>query len=165
MLIFKELGAVVTALLLTSRVGAGMTAEVGSMKITEQIDALKMLGIDPIHYLVVPRWLATIIGATLLTVIANMVCLYCAFLVSQAYLGFTEGTFITNLTRFVKFSDLFQSCVKGASFGTVIPLMSCYWGFRCQSGAEGVGTATTNSVVASSVAIIMIDFILSFMFS
>lgn len=165
MLILKELGAVVTALLLTSRVGAGMTAEVGTMKITEQIDALKMLGINPIHFLVFPRWVACTIAAVLLTIIANMTCIYCAMLVSKAYLGFTEGMFITAMNRFVEFGDLIQSCVKGAFFGTVIPLISCYFGFKCKTGAEGVGSATTNSVVASSIAIIIIDFILTFMFS
>jgi phospholipid/cholesterol/gamma-HCH transport system permease protein len=165
MLILKELGAVVTALLLTSRVGAGMTAEVGTMQITEQIDALKMLGINPIHFLVFPRWIACTIAAVLLTIIANMTCIYCAMLVSKAYLGFTEGMFLTAMNRFVEFKDLIQACVKGACFGTVIPLISCYFGFRCKAGAEGVGSATTNSVVASSIAIIIIDFLLSYMFS
>jgi phospholipid/cholesterol/gamma-HCH transport system permease protein len=165
MLILKELGAVVTALLLTSRVGAGMTAEVGTMQITEQIDALKMLGIDPVQYLVVPRWIACVFAGVVLTIVANMTCIYCAMLVSKAYLGFTEGLFLTAMTRFVHFRDLIESCIKGAFFGSVIPLVSCYSGFRCKAGAEGVGSATTNSVVASSISIIIIDFILSYMFS
>lgn len=165
MLILKELGAVVTALLLTSRVGAGMTAEIGIMQITEQIDALKMLGIEPIKYLVVPRLIAGIFAGVVLTIIANMVCIYCAMLVSQAYLGFTEGLFISAMIRFVHFSDLIESAVKGFCFGAVIPLVSSYFGFRCKAGAEGVGTATTNSVVTTSIAIIIIDFLLSYMFS
>lgn len=165
MLILRELGAVVTALLMTSRVGAGIAAEVGIMKVTEQIDALKMLGIDPVQYLLVPRWIACVVGAAILTVVANMVCLYSAMLVSEAYLGFTSGLFLTTMTRFVHFRDLIFSVIKGASFGAVIPVISCYFGFRCRPGADGVGSATTNSVVASSVAIIMIDFVLSFVFS
>lgn len=165
MLILKELGAVITALLLTSRVGAGMTAEVGTMQITEQIDALKMLGINPIQFLVVPRWIACIFAGIVLTIVANMTCIYSAMLVSKAYLGFTEGLFITAMTRFVHFQDLIQACVKGACFGSVIPLVSCFCGFRCKAGAEGVGSATTNSVVVSSISIIIIDFILSYMFS
>ncbi len=165
MLILKELGAVVTALLLTSRVGAGMTAEIGIMQITEQIDALKMLGIEPIKYLVVPRLIAGIFAGVVLTVIANMTCIYCAMLVSKAYLGFTEGLFISAMIRFVHLSDLFQSAVKGFCFGAVIPLVSCYFGFKCKAGAEGVGSATTNSVVTTSIAIIIIDFLLSYMFS
>jgi phospholipid/cholesterol/gamma-HCH transport system permease protein len=165
MLILKELGAVVTALLLTSRVGAGMTAEVGLMQITEQIDALKMLGIEPVKYLVVPRLLAGLFAGVVLTIIANMICIYCAMLVSKLYLGFTEGMFITAMTRFVHFSDLLESIVKGACFGIVIPLVSCFFGFKCKPGAEGVGTATTNSVVVSSIVIIIIDFLLSYMFT
>ena len=165
MLILRELGAVVTALLLTSRVGAGMTAEVGTMKITEQIEALQMLGIRPVQYLVVPRLIACVLGATILTLLANLVCLWAAQLVSEYYLGFTPGLFLTAMRRFITFQDLLFSGIKGACFGFVIPLVSCYFGFRCQSGAEGVGAATTRSVVTSSVAIIVIDFLLSFLFS
>ncbi|PWU20234.1 MAG: organic solvent ABC transporter permease [Bdellovibrio sp.] len=165
MLILRELGAVVTALLVTSRVGAGIAAEVGTMKITEQIDALRMLGIRPIHYIVVPRLIASVIGLAILTIIANLVCLFVAFLVSEIYLGFTSGLFITGLVRFIHFQDLVFSIIKGACFGFVIPLVSCHFGFLCASGAEGVGLATTRSVVASSVIIIILDFVLSFVFS
>jgi phospholipid/cholesterol/gamma-HCH transport system permease protein len=165
MLILRELGAVVTALLLTSRVGAGIAAEVGSMTVTEQIEALKMLGIDPVQFIVVPRLIACILGGVILTIIANVICIYCAMIVSDAYLGFTFGMFKMAMMRFVHFKDLIFSSIKGACFGTVIPLISCYFGFRCKSGAEGVGMATTNSVVAASVSIIVIDFILTFVFS
>lgn len=165
MLILRELGAVVTALLLTSRVGAGMTAEVGTMKVTEQIEALQMLGIRPVQYLVVPRLVACVLGATVLTLLANLVCLMAAQVVSDFYLGFTPALFLTALRRFVHFRDLLFSGIKGACFGAVIPMVSCYFGFRCTSGAEGVGSATTRSVVTSSVAIIVIDFLLSFLFS
>jgi len=164
MLIFRELGAVVTALLLTSRVGAGITAEVGLMQTTEQVDALKMLGIDPVQYLVLPRFFACIIGSLLLTIIADLVCVYCAMLVSDLYLGFTPSMFLGSMRRFVEAKDLVYSIIKGVSFGAVIPLISCYYGFKCKPGAEGVGKATTNSVVAASVAIIFIDFLLSYLF-
>lgn len=165
MLILRELAAVVTALLLTSRVGAGIAAEVGSMKVTEQIDALKMLGIYPINYLVMPRLVACIFGAVLLTIVANMTCIFSAIAVSNFYLGYTPSMFISGMKRFVQFQDLIFSIVKAACFGAVIPLISCYFGFRCESGAEGVGRATTNSVVAGSMAVIMIDFLLSYVFS
>ncbi len=165
MLILRELGAVVTALLLTSRVGAGMTAEVGTMKITEQIEALQMLGIRPVQYLVVPRFVACVIGATLLTLLANLVCLWAAQIVSEFYLGFTLAQFLTAMRRFVQFQDLIFAAIKGACFGAVIPMVSCFFGFRCRTGAEGVGSATTRSVVTSSIAIIVIDFVLSFLFS
>jgi len=165
LLILRELGAVVTALLVTSRVGAGLAAEVGSMQITEQIDALKMLGIDPVRFLAVPRFVACVVSGVLLTVIANVVCLLCAMFVSQLKLGYTAGSFLMGMRAFVQFQDMIFAMIKGAAFGAVIPVMSCFYGFRCQSGAEGVGLATTNSVVATSVSIIMIDFVLSWVFS
>jgi len=164
-LILRELAAIVTALLLSSRVGAGYASEVGSMQITEQVDALKMLGIDPVNYLVVPRFLACIAGGIILTVISNLTCLFAAMLVSQTYLGYTPGMFISSMHRFVQFKDLIFAAIKGACFGGVIPLVACYFGFNCQQGAEGVGRATTNTVVVSSVAIIVMDFILSYTFT
>jgi phospholipid/cholesterol/gamma-HCH transport system permease protein len=165
LLILRELGVVVTALLLTSRVGAGIAAEVGTMKITEQIEALQMLGIRPVHFIVIPRLIAGIICGALLTVIANGVCIYATSVVAEFSLGFTSGVFISGLQRFVKMSDLYQAVFKGACFGGVIPLVSCYFGFRCENGAEGVGNATTKSVVTASVIIIILDFLLSFSFS
>lgn len=165
LLILRELGALITALLLTSRVGAGYASEVGTMQITEQIDALRMLGIDPINYLVIPRFLACVFGGMMLTVIANMACLFSAIIVSQSYLGYTPSMFLTSMHRFVQFKDIIFAMIKGASFGGVIPIVACYFGFRCQQGAEGVGRATTNTVVVASIAIIVIDFLLSYTFS
>ncbi len=165
LLILRELGSVVTALLLTSKVGAGLAAEIGTMQITEQIDALKMLGIDPIRFLAVPRFIASIFSSFVLCIIANLVCIFCAMLVCTAQLGFTAGAFYSAMRTFVHFQDLIMAMIKGACFGAVIPLFSCHFGFRCRAGAEGVGLATTNSVVATSVTIIIIDFILTYFFS
>lgn len=165
MLILRELGSVVMALLVTSRVGAGLAAEVGSMRVTEQVDALKMLGIDPVRFIVVPRFIACILAGLVLSVIANLVCLYGAMLVSTWKLGYTVGGFLTAMRTFVSFQDLVFASIKGATFGAVIPLFSCFYGFRCKAGAEGVGLATTNSVVATSVSVIVIDFILTYVFS
>ncbi|MEQ1875008.1 MAG: ABC transporter permease [Bdellovibrionia bacterium] len=165
LLILRELGVVIAALLVTSRVGAGIAAEVGSMQVTEQVDALKMLGIDPVRFLVVPRFVACVLGCIVLTVFSNAVCLYGAMLVSTVKLGFTSGEFLIHMNRFVQFKDLIFALIKGAAFGAVIPVVSCFYGFRCQSGAEGVGLATTNSVVTSSVAIIFLDFVLTYLLS
>jgi len=165
LLILRELGAVISSLLLTSRVGAGLAAEVGSMQVTEQIDALRMLGIDPVRFLVVPRLIACVTGGFLLSLLANLVCLYCAMLVSELKLGYSSGSFITGMRAFVDFQDLVFATIKGACFGAVIPLISCFFGFRCKSGAEGVGLATTNSVVTASVSIIVLDFLLTYLFS
>lgn len=165
LLILRELGAIVSALLLTSRVGAGLAAEVGSMQITEQVDALKLLGIDPVQFLVVPRFIACVFGGFVLSIIANVVCIYCAMVVSQVQLGYSPGTFIMAMDRFVDFQDLVFASIKGAVFGSIIPLVSCFYGFRCQAGAEGVGRATTNSVVTTSILVIVADFLLSWLFS
>ena len=165
LLILRELGSVVTALLLTSRVGAGLAAEVGSMQITEQIDALKMLGINPFRFLVAPRFIACVVGGFALSIVANVVCLYCAMVVSEFRLGYSPGAFLSAMRGFVTMKDLMFASVKGACFGAAIPLVSCFFGFRCKSGAEGVGLATTNSVVVASVVIIVMDFVLSFIFS
>ncbi|MEQ1664324.1 MAG: ABC transporter permease [Bdellovibrionales bacterium] len=165
LLILRELGAVLAALLITSRVGAGMAAEIGSMQVTEQIDALKMLGINPVRYLSVPRFVACIISGVLITVIANGTCLYFAMLTSEIKLGYSAGSFMMAMRTFVHFKDMLFSMTKGAVFGAVVPIMSSFFGYRCKAGAEGVGLATTNSVVATSIAVIILDFILSWIFS
>ena len=127
--------------------------------------ALKILGIDPIRYLVVPRFVACVFGGLLLSIIANLVCLYFAMLVSQVQLGYSPGNFLIAMRTFVDFKDLVFAGIKGACFGAVIPIFSCYYGFRCKAGAEGVGLATTNSVVTTSVTIIILDFVLGYIFS
>jgi phospholipid/cholesterol/gamma-HCH transport system permease protein len=165
MLILRELGAVVMALLVTSRAGAGMAAEVASMKVTEQIEALQMLGLDPIRFLVAPRLVACIVAGALMSLIANLVCLLAAMGVSILKLGYTAGLFISMSRPFVSGQDLCFAVIKGAVFGAVIPLFACYCGLRCKPGAEGVGFATTNAVVSTSVAIIVLDFVLSYLFS
>lgn len=165
MLIVRELSAVVMGLLLAARVGAGMSAEIGSMKITEQIDALKLLQINPIEFLVMPRFLSSMIAGFCLSIIANVVCLYCAMLVSTVELGFSSGSFFSAVRQYVEFKDLMLSALKGTIFGAVIPIVSSYFGFKCGAGAVGVGEATTNSVVVSSVLIILLDFMLSYVFT
>lgn len=165
LLILRELGAVLAALLLTSRVGAGYAAEVGSMTVTEQVDALKMLSIDPVRYLVVPRFVACVLGGVVLSAISNGVCITGAMLVSTQKLGYTASGFLAAMNRFVDFKDVISALIKGGAFGSVIPLVSCFYGFRCKAGAEGVGIATTSAVVTSSVLIIILDFILTWTFS
>lgn len=135
------------------------------MQITEQVDALRMLGINPIRFIVVPRFVACVVAGLVLAVVANLVCLYGAMLVSTWKLGYTVGGFITAMRAFVHFRDLVFAGLKGAAFGAVIPLFSCFYGFRCRAGAEGVGLATTNSVVATSISVIVIDFVLTYIFS
>ncbi|MEM7646017.1 MAG: ABC transporter permease [Pseudomonadota bacterium] len=165
MLIVRELAVVVMALLLAAKIGAGMAAEVGHMKISEQIEALRLLGIDPVNFLVLPRFIACLIGGLLLGLISNTVCLVTAVLVTIYSLDQSLGFFLMSFRRFVLFQDLAFSLIKGMLFCGVIPLLSCYFGFICEPGANGVGRATTKSVVSSSICIIVLDFILTFTFS
>jgi phospholipid/cholesterol/gamma-HCH transport system permease protein len=163
--IMRELGIAIPALLLVAKVGASITAEVGSMKVTEQIDALKLLGIDPVSFLVFPRFVASVFASACLTLISMAVTLGCAMTVSVYRYNFVGLEFLNALRHFVGPKDLVCALVKGLVFGAVIPVVSCAYGFRCKGGAEGVGTATTNSVVASTIAVITLDFILTFVFT
>ncbi len=165
LLVLRELGSVITALLLTSRVGAGIAAELGIMQITEQIEALRLLQLDPVRFLVVPRVIATVFSAMALTVFANAACLFFAMLVSIRDLSYSFGTFLSAMNRFTSFKDVLLSLVKGGVFGFVIPVVSCYYGLNCKPGAQGVGRATTKAVVTNAVSIIILDFILTWLFS
>lgn len=163
--VFRELGIVIPALLLVSKVGASTTAEVGSMKVTEQIDALRLLQIDPIEYLVYPRFVASIVVITCLTLISIFVTLSCAIALATLRYGFTTLEYVNALSRFISNGDLVCAIVKGVGFGAVVPIISCFYGFNCSGGAEGVGTATTNAVVTSTILVIVLDFCLTFAFS
>lgn len=165
LLILRELGAVIACLLMASRVGAGYAAEIGTMKVTEQLDALKLLGIDRYWYLSAPRLFACAIAGAILTIFANLTCLYSAYLISQVQLGHSPASFLAGLRTFVQFQDLIFATIKGFCFGATIPIIATYFGFNCSDGAEGVGQATTKSVVASSVTIIVMDFFLTWLFS
>jgi phospholipid/cholesterol/gamma-HCH transport system permease protein len=163
--ILRELGIAIPALLLVAKVGASATAEVGTMKVTEQIDALKLLKIDPIDYLVFPRFIASIISISCLIFFSIAVTLACAILVSVTKFNFSPFEFILSLRPYIYLKDLGGALTKGVVFGSIIPLVSCAYGFRCKGGAEGVGTATTNSVVTSTILIILMDFVLTWVFT
>lgn len=165
LLILRELGAIVTALLLTSRVGAGMASEVAGQKVSEQIEALRLLGINPFEFIVAPRLVASVIGTVVLVAIANVVSLYMSMVVSSQILSIHPELFWQMMNRFVEFKDFGFSLVKAAVFGALVPLMSCYFGFQSEAGAEGVGKTTTKSVVVTSILIIVFDFMLSYIFS
>lgn len=165
LLIIRELGAVITALLLTSKVGAGITAEVGTMKITEQIEALQMLNVDPMRYLVIPRFVASILSTMALVVFANATCLLFAMIMSLKYINTSPEVFLSSMNSFAHYKDFVLSVIKGACFGAVIPVISCFYGFQCRPGAEGVGDATTKSVVSNAVTIILLDFVLTYLFT
>lgn len=163
--ILRELGIAIPALLLVSKVGASITAEVGSMKVTEQLDALKLLKIDAINYLVFPRFVASVISGACLTLIAIAMTLVCAIGVAVTRYNFSFQEYLNALKHFVGAQDLVFAMIKGTAFGAVIPILSCAYGFRCRGGAEGVGTATTNSVVAETIVVIVLDFFMTYIFT
>jgi phospholipid/cholesterol/gamma-HCH transport system permease protein len=163
--ILREIGTAIPALLLVSRVGAAIAAEVGSMRVTDQISALKLLGINPVSYIVFPRFIASIISTACLTIISVFVTLACAIGVAVFRYGFSVLEYINTLRHFIGYADLFSGLCKGLVFGAVIPIISCAYGLRCENSAAGVGEATTQAVVGSTVAIIVLDFILNLIFS
>jgi len=162
-LIIRELGPVVTCLLLASRVGAGIAAEIGTMKITDQLDALRLLGVDPVDFLTVPRWFACVFATLSLSVISIGVAILGGAFIASAELHQPVGQFFNTMFLFTRWND-FASCFwKAAAFGTLIPIVASHHGYACRPGAEGVGTAATSAVVHASVIIIIVDFALTYL--
>ncbi|MBI1859681.1 MAG: ABC transporter permease [Deltaproteobacteria bacterium] len=163
LLVLRELGAVVTAMLLGSRVGAAITAEIATMKSTRQLDALELCGVNLIDFLVVPRVLGCVIASVCLTCLATGgALLITAFTTSQS-LGLTPRFFLTHLFLFAEPGDLTICVVKGALFGLTIPIVACFRGLNASSGSEGVGSASTRTVVENSVLVILLDFLVSWL--
>jgi len=160
-----ELGPVLTALVVGGRVGASIAAELGTMRVTEQIDAMETMGISPVRFLVVPRVLAALIMLPVLTIFADVVAILGGYLVSTLTLDVTSHTFVSGLKLYFKPQDVFSGLIKAFAFGGIIAMMGCYYGLRSEGGAEGVGLATTKAVVASCLMILIVDYLLaSFLF-
>jgi len=153
----RELGPVLTALIVAGRVGASITAELGTMKVTEQIDALETLATNPIKYLVVPRFLALMIMLPLLTVYADMIGMLGGYTVGVYKLGISHGLYMKNTWTALKYKDVFTGLIKSYFFAIIICIVACYEGMKAEGGAEGVGRATTSSVVMSFILIIAFD--------
>jgi phospholipid/cholesterol/gamma-HCH transport system permease protein len=162
--ILRELGIAIPALLLAAKAGASTTAEIGTMKVTEQLDALKLLGIDEVEYLVVPRFLGSILSLVCLTTLSVAITLLMSGAVAVSRFHFLPQEYWNAVLQFIEIRDISGALIKSAVFGSVIPVISASYGFTCRGGAEGVGNATTLSVVASTVAIIFLDFLLTFLF-
>ncbi len=156
-----ELGPVLTALVVGGRVGAAIAAELGTMRVTEQIDALETLAIPPVRYLILPRVLATFVMLPVVTVFADFVAVLGGFVV--AYMGFDQPwhTYFEAVRNTFEPRDLFSGLTKAAVFGGTIGLMGSFYGFRAEGGAEGVGKATTQAVVASCVLVLVLDYVLA----
>lgn len=154
----KELGPVLTALMLAGRVGSGIAAELGSMMVTEQISALRALGTDPVRKLVVPRVLAGFIMCPILTVVANTVGLVGGWLVALTQLRVPSGVYWTAVVEGLYIQDVWMGIIKPFFLGFVIVTIGCHVGLRTTGGTQGVGRATTNAVVAASVVVLVVDF-------
>jgi phospholipid/cholesterol/gamma-HCH transport system permease protein len=160
----RELGPVLAGLMVAGRVGAAMAAELGTMRVTDQIDALTTLSTNPMKYLVAPRLLAGIIALPLLVVIADILGVMGGFIVSTMKLGFNMSVYLTNTVNFVQSQDVISGLVKAGVFGFLIALMGCYQGYNSKGGAQGVGAATTAAVVSASILILASDYVLTEMF-
>lgn len=161
MAVIMELGPVLTGIMVAARAGSAMTAELGTMKVTEQIDALDALAIDPVHYLAVPRILASMVSLPLLNAICIMFALLGGYTVVVMIMGVNEATYFEHMYTYTTVNDITDSMIKAFVFGIIIATVSCHNGFNTKTGAEGVGKATTLSVVESSVFILMFDYILT----
>ncbi|HFC98234.1 MAG TPA: ABC transporter permease [Thermosulfurimonas dismutans] len=157
----RELGPVLTSLMVTARAGSAMAAELGTMRVTEQIDALEVMAINPVHYLVVPRLWAAVLMVPLLTVIADVVGIGGGYLVGVLLLKVDAGIFIKKMQDMVEWIDISSGLYKALVFGALLSIIGCYKGYNATGGAEGVGRATTEAVVIASVSILVGDYIMT----
>jgi len=157
----RELGPVLTALIVAGRAGAAMAAELGTMKVTEQIDALSSLAVNPVKYLVAPRILAGMVMLPILTLLSDLVGIIGGYFISVRLLDANAGTYIHRTLQYLEPADIIGGLVKAAVFGMMIALVSCYRGFRAEGGAEGVGQATTSAVVISEMLILITDYFMT----
>jgi phospholipid/cholesterol/gamma-HCH transport system permease protein len=157
----RELGPVLAGLMVSGRAGAAMAAELGTMRVTDQIDALSTLSTDPMKYLVAPRLLAGIIALPLLVAIADILGVMGGFLVAVWKLGFNPNTYLISTFSNLRVADVESGLIKACVFGFVISLMGCFHGYRSKGGAQGVGAATTSAVVTASILILALDYVLT----
>jgi len=157
----RELGPVLTSIMVTGRAGSAMAAEIGTMRVTEQIDALYAMAVNPIKYLIVPRVLASVLVLPILTLIADFVGITGGYFIGVIVLGIDEGAFVNNMDKYLQLGDIYNGLIKAAVFGLILSVIGCYKGFSATAGAEGVGKATTQTVVLAAVSILMADYLLT----
>jgi phospholipid/cholesterol/gamma-HCH transport system permease protein len=160
----RELGPVLAGLMVAGRVGASMAAEIGTMRVTEQIDALTTLSTDPFKYLVWPRLMAGLLMLPLLVVVADVIGVFGGYIVGIYKLGFGPYEYINNTFEFLETQDVVSGLVKAAVFGFLVALMGCYQGYNSKGGAQGVGAATTKAVVSASILILTANYIVTELF-
>lgn len=159
--LIRELGPVLAALMVTARAGSATAAEIGIMRITEQIDALQAMAVNPMKYLVVPRVIAGLVAVPLLTAIFDVVGIYGGYLIGVKLLGVSSGTYFSEMRNAVELSDINGGLLKSLSFGVIVTWVCTYKGFYTGYGAEGVGKATTEAVVLSSVLVLVWDYFMT----
>jgi phospholipid/cholesterol/gamma-HCH transport system permease protein len=157
----RELGPVIAGLMVAGRVGAAMAAEIGTMRVTDQIDALTTLSTDPLRYLVLPRLLAGLLTLPVLVFVADIVGVFGGYLVGTYKLSFNPVNYLTQTEQYLETIDVVSGLVKAAVFGFIVALMGCYHGYHSRGGAEGVGQATTYAVVSASILILLSNYMLT----
>ena len=162
--ITRELGPVLAGLMVAGRVGAAMAAEIGTMRVTEQIDALDTLATNPFKYLIAPRLIAGLTMLPILVFIADIIGVFGGYVVSIYKLGFNPHTYLQNTVDFMEVQDVVSGLVKASVFGFLVTLMGCYHGYNSKGGAQGVGAATTNAVVSASILILSFNYFITEMF-
>jgi len=162
--VVRELGPVLAGLMVAGRVGAAMAAELGTMRVTEQIDALTTLSTDPYRYLIMPRLVGGLIMLPLLVVVADLIGVMGGYLIATLKLGFGSVEYLNNTFRYLQTMDVVSGLTKAAVFGFIVALMGCYHGFYSQRGAQGVGVATTRAVVTASILILTANYIVTELF-
>ena len=159
----RELGPVLVAVVCAGRVGSAITAEIATMKVTEQIDALRVMAVSPVDYLLVPRMLACMIVVPILTVFGDVIGVFGGWLIAVFYKGLTTYSYMNSIHIFADLFDMTGGVIKAIFFGNVIAVLGCYYGLHCPDGAEGVGRATTKTVVASIIVIFLLNAVLTFL--
>ncbi len=159
--IARELSPVLTALMVTARAGSAMAAQIGTMKVTQQVDALMSMAVNPVHYLVVPRVAACVMVVPLLTAVFDFVGVLGTYIVGVKLLRIDEAIFVQKIKYYIDVSDILQGLFKSSIFALILALVSCYKGYCAKGGAQGVGLVTTQAVVISSVAILISDYFLT----
>ncbi len=162
--ITRELAPVLAGLMVAGRVGAAMAAEIGTMRVTEQIDALTTLSTNPLKYLVAPRLIAGLIMLPVLVFIGDIIGIFGGYIVSIYKLGFNSGNYLHQTVKYLEMRDIVLGLVKAGAFGFIISLMGCYHGYTSKGGAQGVGLATTRAVVSASVLILITNYFLTVLF-
>ena len=160
----RELSPILTGLIVAGRVGSAMAAELGTMRVTEQIDALHTLAVNPVHYLIVPRFAASIIMMPILTMLGNALGIAGGFLVVTQMYKLNPTVYMRASFNFLEYEDVYSGLIKAAVFGVAIAIIGCYKGFYAGGGAEGVGKATTSAVVVAMMLILIIDYFMGAIF-